>query len=82
MGSSTVIEGYRSSSEADIVYVTVITKDDETLYAAVRVERKRGRIRAEVSSFETPDGEPVDNDSLTKQVKKWVTLQWKLLPTR
>ncbi len=76
------IDGYRSASEPDVAYVTVTTVEGETLYAAVRVTVKRRRVRADVSHFETPDGEYVDDASLTKHVQKWLTSRWNSLPTR
>lgn len=58
--------------EGDMVYLTARNPDapSESLYAAARVAFRKGRLRAQVSTWETSEGAPVDDVELTSRAKK------------
>jgi len=75
------IHGYRSDDEDDIVYVTV-NQRDRTLYASARVKKRTTRLQVTLSAFETPDGDPVYDNALSRRVQKWVRNSWATLPVK
>jgi len=73
------IHGYRSSDEADIVFITV-NQRDQVLYASARVRKTATRLRVELSQFENPDGVHVQDHALSRRVQGWVRDNWRKLP--
>lgn len=61
--------------ESDMVYLTARNPDvpSEKLYAAARVQLRKGRLRAQVSTWETSEGAPVDDTGLTSRARKLAT---------
>ena len=72
------IHGYRSVDEADIVFVTV-NQRERILYASARVRATASRLRVELSQFENPDGEYVQDHALSRRVQRWVRAHWRKL---
>lgn len=62
------IHGYMSADEADIVFITV-NQRDQILYASARVRKTATRLRVELSQFENPDGEYVQDHPLSQKCR-------------
>ena len=73
------IHGYRSADEADIVFITV-NQRDQVLYASARVRKNATRLRVELSQFENPDGEYVQDHALSRRVQRCIRDNWRMLP--